>query len=146
RDNIFSVTGTSTGTITVYAHETSLTSYAATTLNYNDLYVATTGTVTAKVGRINLTDSTDLTAWRTATGQEANSISANPQFNSATNLTPQIGSPVVDAGISLSGSVSPYVDITGATRVDPPTMGAYETAADTAGPVISYTAFGNTTS
>src|SRR5262249_25446893 len=92
------------------------------------------------------TDSTDLAAWRTATGQEAQSISSNPQFNSATNLTPQIGSPVVDAGVSLSGTVSPYVDITGATRVDPPSMGAYETPADTAGPTIAYTAFGNTTS
>src|SRR5204863_7355235 len=62
------------------------------------------------------------------------------------NLQPQLGSPVLDTGVSLTGTVTPYVDFTGATRVEPPSIGAYETGSDNSPPVIAYTPLGNTQS
>jgi len=50
---------------------------AGLTSNYNDLYVSGTG---GFVGLFNAIDQTMLADWQTATGQDANSISADPQF------------------------------------------------------------------
>ena len=106
------------------------------TSNYNDLSVTPGGGLfkIGKVGSLSQGTGTELTLlsdWIAATGRDTpNSISVNPAFNSTTNLQPQLGAPILDAGTSLSGVVTPYVDITGATRVDPPSMGAYEVGAD----------------
>src|SRR5205085_4571793 len=76
--------------------------------------------------------------------KDANSISANPLFNSTTNLQPQTGSPVLAAGTPISGITT---DILGTTRnATTPSIGAYENASDSTPPAISYTALGNTTS
>jgi S-layer family protein/all-beta uncharacterized protein len=149
RDNILYNTLVN-GTGISYAIGTASSTFVNLTSNYNDLF--TTSGATFKIGHTGSlaqgsgTDQTLLSDWQTATGKDANSISTDPQFNSTTNLQPQTGSPVIDAGTSLTGLVSPYVDITGATRVDPPSMGAYEGASDTAPPVISYTPLANTSS
>lgn len=74
-------------------------------------------------------------------GQDNQSISADPLFASASDLKPFTGSPLVGAG----GQVPVIVDIIGLARsVTTPTIGAYEQAGDINGPLISYTALKNT--
>ncbi len=71
-NNIFANTG---GGYAFYSASTSLTS------DYNNLF--TTGT---NLGYYNSANSADLSAWQTATSQDANSVSINPQFQSTTDL------------------------------------------------------------
>ena len=90
------------------------------TSNYNDLYVA--GSI---LGISNGVSKANLAAWQGGS-QDANSISADPLFNSATNLLPQSGSPVLGVGTPIIGITT---DVTDATRsLIYPTMGAYEVA------------------
>ena len=60
---------------------------AGLTLNYNDYQATGTG---AMFGFFNSLDVADLAAWRTATGQDANSLNADPQFIDPTNSTPDL--------------------------------------------------------
>lgn len=60
--------------------------------------------------------------WTTATGQEAGSVSANPIFATATNLTPS-ALPLNNAGTPIA---SVTTDFTGAARSTTPDIGAYE--------------------
>ncbi|HKP54355.1 MAG TPA: C25 family cysteine peptidase [Chloroflexia bacterium] len=147
RDNILYNTQNN-GSGNNYAVGFGYSTFTNLTSNYNDFFVGTGATyfVGATASLSSPTNQATLANLQAATGKDANSISANPQFISLTNLQPQIGSPVLDAGTSLSGLVTPYVDVTGATRVDPPSMGAYETGADLSGPTITYTPLVNTTS
>src|SRR5205085_11186405 len=120
---------------------------AFTTINFNDYYASNSFNAASAIpGNIGATDRTNLAGIQAGFGQNVNSLVADPLFNSTTNLQPQTGSPVLDSGSSLSGTVTPYVDITGATRVDPPSMGAYEAGIDTTVPVISYSALLGTNS
>ena len=147
RDNVFANTQTGTSTTQKnYAIYSAATSAAFTTINYNDYFVSNSFNAASAIPGFIGSDRTNLAGIQTGFGQNVNSIVADPLFNSSTNLQPQTGSPVLDTGVSLSGTVTPYVDFTGATRVDPPSMGAYETASDTSPPAISYTPLGNTTS
>ena len=127
RNNIFSIlNGTGGTTSPLYAHYTTLTTYAGSTLNYNNLYVTVGATGLARIGRINAVDAPTLAAWQTATAQEANSLSVDPSFAQTTtvpfNLAPGtalldgVGTPI--AGITL--------DFPGATRSSTPDIGAYE--------------------
>ena len=128
RNNIFSIIGGTGGTATtpLYAHYTQATTYLGSTLNNNDLYVTTGSTGLARIGRINATDAIDLAAWRTATAQEANSVSVDPGFTQTTtvpyNLTPTAAA-LNSAGGSIVGITSDYL---GTTRSMPPDIGAYE--------------------
>src|SRR5262249_25840050 len=109
--------------------------------NNNDLFATGSQGVLGFVGGA---DRTTLLAWQTATGGDAASISADPLFNSPTNLQPGPGSPLVGAGAPAGGVT---IDLLGAARnALTPTIGAYENAADTSGPVINYTPLANTTS
>ena len=147
RDNVFANTMVGIATTQKnYAIYSAAANTAFTTINYNDYFVSNTFNAASAVLGFLGSDQTTIGAWRTATGQDLQSQSADPVFNSPTVLQPQAGSPVLDVGISLTGIVTPYVDFTGATRVDPPSMGAYELGGDGIGPVITYTALGNTTS
>jgi len=65
-----------------------------------------------------------LAAWQTATSQDANSISANPEFISDTDLHITAGSTVV-AGMGVTIATVP-TDIDGDTRLNPPDIGADE--------------------
>src|SRR6185503_16055999 len=119
------------------------------TSDFNDLFVSGTGAAVGQTGTLDnfgFTASTTIANWRTNTGKDLASLSVTPQFNSASNLQPLVGSPLIDAGTSLSTVVNPYVDFLGVTRVDPPSIGAYETSADTSGPTITYTPLTSTTS
>ena len=68
-----------------------------------------------------------LAAWRTysaASGFDTASFTGNPLFTAAgTNFTPAAGSPLIGTGNSINGSV---LDITGRSRPNPPTIGAFE--------------------
>jgi len=87
--------------------------------DYNDLY-----TSAAPLAIWNITNQADLSAWRTASGQDANSKSINPWFFSTVDLHPT-NSDLDGAGITITGITNDY---TGAVRGNPPDIGAYEFA------------------
>ena len=78
---------------------------AGLTSNYNDLFASGTG---GFVGLFNATDQLTLANWRTATGQDANSISANPQFVNPTGTAtvappvPNVPEAIVDLHITCA--------------------------------------------
>lgn len=145
RDNILYNTQNN-GTGNNYGLALGYSTFTALTLSNNDYFVS--ADATHFIGATaSLSSPTNVSALPIVAGMDTGSLTSNPNFNDPlSNLQPQTGSPVIDAGVSLSTTVSPYVDITGAVRVDPPSMGAYESASDTAGPTITYTPLGNTTS
>ncbi|HEV7472435.1 MAG TPA: DUF4214 domain-containing protein [Pyrinomonadaceae bacterium] len=79
--------------------------------NFNDLYASGTG---GFVGLFNATDQTTLANWQTATGQDANSISADPQFvapdaaAAAVNLHILITSPARLVGTPLAAVTNDF--------------------------------------
>jgi hypothetical protein len=130
RNNIFSIIGGTGGTTTtpLYAHYTqgAGTLFAGSTFNYNDLFVTVGATGLARIGRFNSADAADLAAWRTATGQEANSVSVNPNFVQTAavpfDLMPT-NIALNNAGVAIAGIT---VDYPGTTRGTIPDIGAYE--------------------
>ena len=128
RNNIFSIVGGTGGTAStpLYAHYEQATTVAGSTLNNNDLYVTAGATGLAAIGHLGTSDYATLALWRTATSQEANSVSVDPQFAQTTtvpfDLTPT-NVALNNAGTPISGVA---VDYTGATRGTLPDIGAYE--------------------
>ncbi|HMM10773.1 MAG TPA: right-handed parallel beta-helix repeat-containing protein [Bacteroidales bacterium] len=131
-NNLGRLSATGYGAIGVFA-QTSNTQFA--NINYNDYWVNPTGTGVKAVGQIGTTASTSLSGWQTATGQDANSFSADPLFTTSTDLRPQAGSPVLFAGTPLSAVTT---DFNGDARNNPPSMGAYEYETGSTGPVVLY--------
>ncbi len=122
RNNIFYMNAGSSAAAPLYAHYTTRTDYTGSTLNYNDLFSYGISPATSNLGRFNGANVTDLAAWKTATGQEVNSLSTEPLFTSPFDLTPT--SPNLNgAGIAISGITTDY---NGVTRTNPPDMGAIE--------------------
>ncbi|MEI7898460.1 MAG: hypothetical protein WCJ26_15585, partial [bacterium] len=123
RDNILKnsmTTASGSGTNKTYGLVSFSSNTAFTSINYNNYYV---NGINPNVGYLT-SDRATISAWQTASGQDVNSISADPLYTSNTNLLPQAGSLVISAGIPI-GSVT--TDITGATSsLTTPTMGAYE--------------------
>ena len=89
-------------------------------INYNNYFASGTQGV---LGLFNAIPRPTLTDWQTATGKDANSRAVNPQFTDTLNLRPLVGSQVFFAGTPISGIIT---DITGATRTNTPSLGAYE--------------------
>jgi trimeric autotransporter adhesin len=125
RNNVFSntMTGTSPKTYTIDV----VASSTFTGSNYNNFY--TTGTVFGKYAG---TERTTFADWKTATSQDAYSVSGDPGFTSNTNLIPN---PSNANSWVLSGNgihiASVTTDITGANRpadvsAGAPDIGAYE--------------------
>ena len=108
RDNIFA---TSQTVGTSYAIWSSAASTVYTNINFNDYYPGTSGIL----GNIGGIDETTITSWRTGTGKDVNSISTDPQFNSTTNLQPQLGAPVL-AQASLPAVSRPIFSVSPAVR------------------------------
>jgi hypothetical protein len=98
---------------------------ATSTSNYNDLYVA--NAAAGQNGYVGLTGTTDrltLADWQAAVTQDANSVSANPSFNSATDL--HASSAAVNNAGTPAASIT-TVDIDGQTRsATTPDIGADE--------------------
>ncbi len=92
--------------------------YGNHTYDYNDLF--TTGSTLADK---NYADLSDLSAWQSATGQDANSVSLDPFFVSPTDLHAQAAG--VDAAATTGTGIT--VDIDGEPRdVSTPDIGADE--------------------
>lgn len=91
--------------------------------NWNNFFVTAAGNY--QVGRVGATSLPTLANWQGATGGDANSLSVAPQHQSATNLAPAGGSPLLGAGLSLAGALA---DLLGFPRPNPPAIGAYEAA------------------
>jgi hypothetical protein len=110
--------GTGTGThYGVYISSTTATIFE---LNNNDYYTDGAGGV---LGYYSGTQYTNISDWQTATGQDANSLSSDPQFVSSTDYRPATTSPLIGAGLTIAGITT---DILGDLRNEPPTIGAYE--------------------
>ena len=116
RNNIFynTRTGNSPKNYAVFSPNTT----TFTSIDYNDYW--TTGSVLGYFGG----DIATLNDWKTATGQDANSISDDPHFISPTNLhiDPAFNT-VCGLGVYLA---SLPTDIDGDARLDPPAIGADE--------------------
>ncbi|WP_460500548.1 beta strand repeat-containing protein, partial [Hymenobacter agri] len=129
RNNIIAITANVTTAAKYFGFYTSAANVTGSTLDYNDYYLAGSGSATFFVGNLNgtsLNSSATLAAWQTATGQEANSKSVDPQFAQTTtvpfNLTPASVT-LNSAGTPISGITTDYA---GVTRSNPPDIGAIE--------------------
>ena len=96
------------------------------TSDYNDLYATGTGGV---VGILDSTAQPTLSDWQAATGQDGNSISADPEYlnpngNASSGDLHILGtSPCVSAGLTIAGITE---DFDGYPRRNPPTIGVGE--------------------
>jgi hypothetical protein len=91
------------------------------TIDYNDYYASGTGGV---IGNFDGTDETTFAAWKAATGQDVHSLNINPGFANAGGTLPYNYIP--SAGLPGIVSTGVTTDYYGTTRLDPPTMGAWE--------------------
>ncbi|WP_425639173.1 HYR domain-containing protein [Algoriphagus yeomjeoni] len=98
------------------------TTEAFTTIDYNNLY--TSGSF---LGRWGNTDASDLESWKTTSGKDVNTLTVDPQFVSATDLTPQEEALAVN-GTDLTAIVSD--DINGVPRFVPVSIGAVQFFSD----------------
>lgn len=101
RNNIFSIPAT-IGT-NRYAVICNTSSNVFSNLNFNDYY--TSG---ANIGLYNSTNYSDLSAWKSATGKDKFSVSADPGFTSATNLIPN---PLNPNSWNINGGAYPISNI-----------------------------------
>lgn len=119
--NIFVNTRSNSGTASGSHYAINLAGATApTSMNYNNYYVSGTGTV---LGRFNGVDQTTLTAWKAATGRDANSLNIDPQFNLAGGtsvLHYKVAASLT--GTAVSGITTDYLAKTRTV----PTMGAFE--------------------
>ena len=116
---------------------------ATFTSNNNDFYIDGVG---PNIGYSGGADHTTLANWQAATSQDANSVNADPNFTSPTNLLPI--ATATNAGINNGGSLIATVltDILNFSRSNPPDMGAYEfTALVTDYHTLAATAIAKTT-
>ncbi len=153
RDNIFFNARSNSGaTGKNYAVKINGTTPNPTGLTINNNVYFSNGSG-AVFGFFNSLDVANLAAWKTAVGQDANSFESNPQYLDPTNATPDLHiNPAVSTVIEGNGAdVGVTDDFDGQTRatLTPVDIGADAgnfMGVDLSPPVISYTAFGNTTS
>src|SRR5438874_2789029 len=97
------------------------------TINYNDYYSPGTGGVSGFLNMFGLggggSDVTSLASWQSETQGDLNSLNANPQFFSSSDLRLSPGSPAIGAGQTIPGIT---IDLPGNPRCNPPSQGAYE--------------------
>ncbi|MBK9720932.1 MAG: T9SS type A sorting domain-containing protein [Saprospiraceae bacterium] len=99
-----------------------------TTINFNDYFVDGTGGV---LGQYNLVDQTTLAAWRTAVGQDCNSINSNPKFINPTGTSTTVDlhivtiilTPIESAGLAI-GLVTDDFDNQSRASLSPADIGA----------------------
>jgi len=123
-NNIFANVQT---TGTRYSVYTSATNAIFHTIDHNDYY---------SLGSVGYLESAraDLAAWKTATGQDANSVSADPRFAGATDLSISTGSGYntcpggSNGGTPIAGITTDYAGNTRNTTI--PDMGAFEITVD----------------
>jgi len=93
--------------------------------DHNDLYCNSTGGGTNLVGKIAATDYVAMADWRTASGRDGNSISADPLYagNTDLHIRTDVVSPVSNVGITIAGITGDY---DGNLRTATPDIGADE--------------------
>lgn len=123
---------------------------AGLTINNNVYFANGTGAV---FGFFNSLDVASLGAWRTAVGQDAASINGDPAYNDPTNATPDLHIHPTNPSVAESNGADVGVtdDFDGQTRsgLTPVDIGADAgnfNGVDLAAPIITYTAFTNTSS
>jgi len=122
KDNIFYNATPAGGTGSHYAVYNGIT--PGLTSDYNDLM-----SVAGPLGHYAMNEVSNLQAWQAATSGDLNSVSADPLFESESDLHPS--NPLLSkAGIAIEGITTDY---SGVTRTNPPDIGAYEFQLD---PVI----------
>ncbi len=124
QNNIFSNVRTNSSTGGVH-YVLKLSNIGSLTMDYNDLYFTGTGNKFNYGGLFY----TDIAGWRTGTTKDANSISANPNFNNPTAATPDLslsssGSPCDVAGILVAAFTDDFLGLTRSSNT-PTDMGAY---------------------
>jgi len=151
RNNILSaraVTGSATTTgLGEYAIGFAYDVFNSLDATRNDHFTSGPEAKFAKIGSLAAgkgTDIANIAALRTATGEDVNSISADPLFNSLSNLRPQPGSPLIALGAPEGGITNDILCVTRHSTT--PSTGAYENAIDVSAPQISYTALSGTCS
>jgi hypothetical protein len=130
RNNALVNIQTTTGTGKIYAIATGGATFVNLTSNNNDLFVAGAASFVGQTGGLGTTgtDRSNLLAWQTATGKDGASVSADPNFISASDLHINLcisPSPVNNAGVSI---VAVTVDFDGDARGGTPDIGADEMA------------------
>jgi len=149
RNNALSARAVNGGGVTLgigaYAIGYAYSTFTNLTVNNNDYFTSGAEAKFAKTGSLASASGTDvanLAALQAVTGQDGASISADPLFNGLSNLRPQLGSPLLGAGVPAGSITDDVLCVirSGST----PTIGSYEVAVDGAAPVISYTALGGT--
>jgi len=142
RDNIFmnSMDNLNLTTDKNYAIYSAAPATSFTNINYNNYFANGPQGILGFFGADKIT----ISEWQAATGQDANSINSDPQFNSTTNLIPLPGSPVVAAGTPLAEVDYDYMNEDRSNTN--PSIGAYENSRDQIGPAINYTLLSNTSS
>lgn len=123
RNNIFSnslTNNANTGARSYAIATDAFTGSIFSDINYNDYFASGSQGV---LGLLNAIPRTTLSEWQAATGKDQNSLAVNPQFTDSLNLRPVFGSQVFFKGTPITGITT---DITGATRTNTPTPGAYE--------------------
>ncbi len=110
---------------------------AAGNLNNNDYYAPGTG---GFLGNYTTTDFSTMAQVRSVTGQDAQSVSADPKFNAPAAVSPDLTINVATASVLESGAVpvaAVTTDYSGAVRnVYTPDIGAYEISGTPGFPVI----------
>ncbi|WP_216688150.1 beta strand repeat-containing protein [Hymenobacter siberiensis] len=123
RNNIFSNSQTGESGTKSYAFYVTAGATPFTTINYNDYYVSGANGVLAFVASL---DRADITAVRTGTGQDLNSINQPPPF---TNTSTDLHLNAVAAALPFDGTATPVsvvVDYDGTSRSGTPDIGADE--------------------
>jgi hypothetical protein len=108
---------------------------ALTGIDYNDYFTDGTQGILGYLDN----DIFTLSNWQTATGQDNFSMNEDPLYISTTDLHPQTGSPVLAAGIPITGITE---DFSGDPRNSAnPSMGAYENGAASTNKTLNLTLF-----
>jgi hypothetical protein len=139
KDNIFYNTQTSAGGANAKSYAIGMTTTTFTNLssNFNDFYSSGANAAGFRTGSLDTTgtDLADITAWRTATSQDANSLAVDPTFvDPVLDLHLLAGSPMINAG-TVIGLISD--DIDGNTRGATVDIGADEFVPPNTAPTIT---------
>lgn len=124
RNNIFAIAPTGSTSNNAYAHYVNGTgNYVGSTVDYNTYYDTAIATGnTAYLGYFGSTNISGISAWRTATGKDANSLNIDPVFLSNTNLIPN-QTFINNTAVGTTGITN---DFNGVTRSGTPDFGAIE--------------------
>ncbi len=128
-NNLGLASSTGFGTIGVYA-ETS--SNQLENSNYNNYFVNPSGSGVKLVGKLGSNNYSDLTSYKTATGQDESSFNGDPGYTSNTNLIPDVSNPDCwysnGKGVQVSGINSDFNNNQRSTTVSggATDIGAYE--------------------